>query len=145
MKDRIARLLSIFALIAAIISLVTAILVYRTTSADASQTPTRRGYATYYTKESSIREGTSGTHTANGERFREGAQTCALRRRDFGKTYKVTNVANGKWVYVRHNDYGPGEKATRNGVIVDLTPKAFRSIAEPDQHKIKVKVQEVRK
>lgn len=116
-----------------------------TSSLEASQPYVRRGYATYYTKESSIREGTSGTHTASTERFNERAQTCALRRRDFGKIYKVTNLANGKWVYVRHNDYGPGEKATRNGVIIDLSPKAFYDIAEPGQHKIKVKVQEVRK
>lgn len=84
------------------------------------------GMASYYTVASCQREGTSGVYTATGERYDEGALTCALRRRDFGKAYLVCGP--GGCVEVRHNDYGPGRGPTRKGVIVDLTPAAFKKI-----------------
>lgn len=83
------------------------------------------GIATFYTVKSCQREGTSGVYTANGERYDEGKLTCALRYRDWGGMYKVTNLANGRTVIVRHNDYGPGKRPTARGVIIDLSPKAF--------------------
>jgi rare lipoprotein A len=83
------------------------------------------GKATYYTVASCQREGTSGIKTASGEKFDEQALTCAIRSRDFGSIWRVTNNANGKTIIVRHTDYGPGRKATANGVIIDLTPKGF--------------------
>jgi len=86
------------------------------------------GIATFYTVKSCQREGTSGVFTANGERYIEGNLTCALRRRDWGGMYRVTNLANGKSVIVRHNDYGPGKGPTKRGVVVDLTPAAFDAL-----------------
>lgn len=89
---------------------------------------TREGIATFYTVKSCQREGTSGVYTANGERYNERALTCALRRRDWGGMYRVTNLANGRSVIVRHNDYGPGKGPTRRGVVVDLSPAAFDAL-----------------
>ena len=88
----------------------------------------REGVATFYTVKSCQREGTSGVFTASGERYIEGKMTCALRSRDFGGLYRVTNKANGRTVIVRHNDYGPGRKPTARGVIIDLSPGAFDAL-----------------
>lgn len=84
------------------------------------------GFASYYTTASCQKEGTSGVFTANGERYNEQALTCALPRRDFGKKYLVCGE-NG-CAEVRHNDYGPGKKPQSKGVVIDLTPKAFKEV-----------------
>ncbi len=84
----------------------------------------KTGIATWYSVRSTLAEGNSGI-TASGEKLNERALTCAIRSRDFGKMYRVTNIKNGKSLVCRHNDFGPGKKPTKRGVIVDLTPKAF--------------------
>lgn len=96
--------------------------------ASAVEAGAAEGIATFYTVKSCQREGTSGVYTANGERYNEGALTCALRRRDWGGRYRVTNTANGRSVIVRHNDFGPGKGPTKRGVVVDLTPAAFDAL-----------------
>ena len=87
-----------------------------------------QGVATFYTVASCKREGTSGVFTASGERYIEGKMTCALRSRDFGGLYRVTNKANGRSVVVRHNDYGPGKGPTKRGVVIDLSPASFDAL-----------------
>lgn len=84
------------------------------------------GWASYYTVESCQREGTSGVYTANGEWYDERGMTCALRRRDWGKSYLVCGPVG--CAEVRHNDFGPGRGPTAKGVIVDLTPRAFKAV-----------------
>lgn len=86
------------------------------------------GIATFYTVKSCQREGTSGVYTANGEKYVESKFTCALRSRDWNGLYRVTNLANGRSVIVRHNDYGPGRKPTARGVVIDLSPAAFDAL-----------------
>ena len=105
------------------------------------------GIATFYTVKSCQREGTSGIYTANGERYDEGKLTCALRSRDWGGLYRVTNLANGRSVIVRHNDYGPGKRPTARGVIIDLSPKAFDDLGGKRGEtwgEIKVKVERIK-
>lgn len=105
------------------------------------------GLATYYTEESCKREGTSGIFTANGERFDESALTCAMRSRAWGSKFKVTNLANGKSIEVRLNDFGPGKKPTARGVIIDLTPAGMKALGAWDKRKageIKVKVESIK-
>lgn len=87
-----------------------------------------QGIATFYTIKSCQREGTSGVFTASGEKYDESKLTCALRSRDFGKLYRVTNLANGKSIVVKHNDYGPGKRPSSRGVVVDLSPAAFDAL-----------------
>lgn len=84
------------------------------------------GKASYYTVASCKAEGTSGVRTASGELYKEGEFTCALRRRDFGKSYLVCGPVG--CVEVRHNDYGPGRGPTAKGVVIDLTPRAFKAV-----------------
>lgn len=107
----------------------------------------RQGIATFYTVKSCQREGTSGVYTASGERYDEGKLTCALRSRDWGGLYRVTNLANGRSVIVRHNDFGPGRKPTARGVIIDLSPKAFDMLGGKRGEtwgEIKVKVERIK-
>jgi len=100
--------------------------------------------ASWYSQESCRKEGTSGTYTANGERFYDNGLTCALRSRSWGRMYRVTNSANGKMVIVRHNDFGPGKKATARGVVIDLSPAAFSQIADKKLGIITVTVEVIR-
>lgn len=103
------------------------------------------GYATYYTVKSCQLEGTSGVYTANGEKYDECAMTCALRNRHFGRFYAVYGVGSHKTVFVRHNDYGPGKGPKKAGVVIDLTPAAFKEVCgDLKQGKCEVSVQEVR-
>jgi rare lipoprotein A len=100
--------------------------------------------ASYYTAKSCQREGTSGVWTASGERYDENALTCAMRRRDWGTMFRVTNIETGKSVVVRLNDFGPNKKLHAKGRIVDLSKGAFNKIADLKQGVIRVKVEEVR-
>jgi len=102
------------------------------------------GQASWYSVESCQREGTSGVWTASGEAFKNEGLTCAMRSRDFGKYYKVTNLNNGKSVIVKHNDFGPNKKLHKQGRIIDLSKRAFASIANLKQGIINVKVDEVK-
>lgn len=88
----------------------------------------RAAYATYYTVASCKAEGTSGVRTASGERYDETAFTCAMRCRTWGAKYIVRNEDTRQTIVVRLNDFGPGRKATANGVIIDLTPAAYTAL-----------------
>jgi len=101
----------------------------------------KSGLASWYSVESCQREGTSGVWTASGERFTNEGLTCAMRSRDFGKYYKVTNLENGKSVIVRHNDFGPNLKLWKEGRKIDLTKKAFSIIGNLDKGLIKVSIE----
>ncbi len=81
--------------------------------------------------------------TASGDKFDNNALTCALRRRGFGKYYRVCNPGNGKCVIVRHNDFGPSGRLYSRGRIIDLTKAAFLQIADLKDGIIKVTVTEV--
>lgn len=90
------------------------------------------GLATWYTSRL----------TATQERLDDASFTCALRRRDFGKWYKVCNAGNGKCVAVRHNNWGPSWYLFNQGRIVDLTKGAFSQIADLEAGVIKVTLSE---
>ena len=85
------------------------------------------GIATWYSVQSTKAEGNTGI-TASGEKLNEASFTAALRSYKFGKRYKVTNLKNGKSIIVKHNDFGPGKKPAKRGVIIDLTPGAFDAL-----------------
>jgi len=101
-----------------------------------------KGIATYYTKESCQREGNSGIWTASGERYNEHAFTCAMHDKTlFGKYINVINTENGKSVLVRVNDFGPNKKLFKQGRIIDLSKKAFHTIADLDKGTIEVEIE----
>ena len=80
-------------------------------------------------------------HTANMEPFSPEALTCASWDYPFNTRLKVTNIASGKSVIVRVNDRGPNK---RLGRAVDLTKKAFTSIADTDEGLALVTVEKIR-
>lgn len=81
--------------------------------------------------------------TASGEKFDNNALTCAMRRKDFGKYYRVCNLSNDKCIVVRQNDFGPSKTFYNRGRIIDLTRAAFLRIADLKDGIIKVTVTEV--
>jgi rare lipoprotein A len=83
---------------------------------------------------------------ADGTRFDENDFTCAMRSRNFGKRYKVTNLRNGRSVLVRHADYGPARKFKGKLLnrAIDLSKAAFAQIADLRDGVIKVSVIEVK-
>lgn len=100
------------------------------------------GTASWYSEASCKREGTSGVWTASGERFYDDGLTCAMPDRAmFGKYVKVTNLANGKSVVVKVNDYGPNKKLVKQGRVIDLSKGAFLRIASLRSGLIKVSVE----
>ncbi len=83
-------------------------------------------------------------HTATGEKFNSNDLTCAMRKNDFGKNYKVCNMANNKCVVVRHNNFGPVKPLYNQGRIIDLSKAAFSRIADLKDGTIKVTVEEIK-
>ncbi len=81
--------------------------------------------------------------TATGEKFSNNDLTCAMRKTDFGKYYKVCNITNNKCVVVRHNNFGPSKYLYDQGRIIDLSRTAFLRIADLQEGIIKVRVDEV--
>lgn len=65
-----------------------------------------------------------GRKTASGVRFNQNALTCAHRTLPFGSQLKVTNLANGKSVFVEVNDRGPAIKSR----LVDLSKAAAKKL-----------------
>jgi rare lipoprotein A len=81
--------------------------------------------------------------TASGERHRPGQFTCAMRKRDFGKSYLVCNLKNNKCVEVKQNDFGPALYLFAIGRIIDLSRDAFSKIADKKKGLIRVRIGEV--
>jgi rare lipoprotein A len=75
--------------------------------------------------------------------FRKWGVTCAMRKTDYGKYYRVCNLANNKCVFVRHNDFGPSLSMYRKRRVIDLSKSAFKKIADLDQGLIQVSVSQV--
>ena len=86
----------------------------------------------------------SAKYTATGEKFNSDDLTCALRKREFGKYYKVCNAMNNKCVVVRHNNFGPAKPLYVRGRTIDLSKAAFSRIADLDDGIIKVTVEEIK-
>jgi rare lipoprotein A len=82
----------------------------------------------------------SARQTASGEKFDPQAATCAMRKSDYGRHYRVCNLANSKCVTVKHNDFGPKKSLYRQGRIIDLNRKAFEEIASAGEGIIRVTV-----
>gem|GEM_PF-5996886 len=70
-----------------------------------------------------------GRRTANGEIFKPGAMTAAMRGFR-GRRVKVVNMSNKKSVMVRINDHGP---ARYTGRVIDLSVGSFAKIASTRQ------------
>jgi len=77
-----------------------------------------------------------GRRTSNGEVYDMNKLTAAHLRLPFGAWVRVTNLDNGRSVFVRINDRGPFVK----GRIIDLSRAAAREIGMPGVAKVRVEV-----
>ena len=78
--------------------------------------------------------------TANMEIFDDQGLSCAMWGVPFNTLVKITNVANGRSVIVRVNDRGPAMRLVKEGRVIDLTKKAFSSIADTGEGLIRVEL-----
>jgi len=108
-----------------------------------SPNPAFADTASFYTVKSCQKEGTSGIFTASGERYDENALTCAMRSREWGTMYKVTNLGNGKSVEVKLNDFGPNKRLWNKGRKCDLSRGAFKRIANLKDGVIRIKIEKL--
>ncbi len=79
--------------------------------------------------------------TANKEIFNDNLFTCAIWDIPFNAFLKVTNLENGRVVYVRVNDRGPAKDLVREGRIIDLSKRAFAQISDLSNGIIRVSVE----
>lgn len=93
----------------------------------------QKGKASYYSKKA------TGARTSSGERLHHDSLTCAHRTYPFGTKLKVTNLNNGKMVFVRVTDRGPFGR----GRIIDLSWRAAKELGMLSQGVVMVKVEPV--
>ncbi len=74
--------------------------------------------------------------TADGERFNPNALTAASRTLPLGSVVRVTNLKNGRSVYVRINDHGPYV----HGRSLDLSRRAAEDIGMMNTGVARVKI-----
>ena len=96
-----------------------------------------KGMASWYSEED---PGVLET-TADMEYFDDTRLTCAMWDVPFNTILKVTNLENGKSVFVRVNDRGPAKRLVREGRIIDLTKAAFSRISDLENGLINIKVE----
>jgi len=92
------------------------------------------GVASYYGNE------LAGNRTSSGERFDPHAFTAAHRSLPLGTKLRVTNLSNGRSVFVRVNDRGPFTR----GRILDVSLAAAREIAMVGPGHARVRLEVVR-
>lgn len=98
------------------------------------------GKASFYTYESAVKAGDLGI-MANGKKMDNNALTCAFNGLPFNTLLKVTNLKNGRFVIVKITDRGGFHKYNR---IIDLSKKAFESIADLKLGIIFVKIEVIK-
>ena len=99
--------------------------------------------ASYYTRESCLREGTSGI-MANGKELKDEAFTCASWDHAFGSKLRVYNLRTGESVVCVVSDRGPNRKLYRQGRKIDLSKAAFNKIAPLREGVIPVRIEVIR-
>lgn len=97
--------------------------------------------ASYYTRASCAREGTSGI-MANRKVLNDNAYTCASWDFALGQRLRIT-TRDGHSIVVVVSDRGPSKRLYRLGRRLDLSQKAFNQLAPLERGIIHVNVTEV--
>jgi rare lipoprotein A len=79
----------------------------------------------------------AGQRTSNGDVFDPDAMTAAHRTWPFGTMVRVTNIASGRSVTVRINDWGPHDDSR----IIDLSRRAARALGFSPDSVMEVKIE----
>jgi len=100
------------------------------------------GIASYFTRQSCIKEGSS-TKLANGKELDDNSNVCGSWDYPLGSKLRVTNLENGKVYVVEVATRGPATELVRSGRIIDLSKKVFKYLSNSrlDKGIIKVKVE----
>lgn len=89
----------------------------------------QEGFATYYSVESCKKEGSWdrwGGKMANRKPFKDDLMICAMPWKPTNKAYLVCGPAG--CAEVTHQDRGPCKESQKKGVVMDLTPRAFKQV-----------------
>ena len=98
------------------------------------------GTASYYTRASCSKEGTSGV-MANGQKLEDKTFTAASWDYPFGTLVRVCKGIGQSCVTVTITDRGPAKRLYRTGRIIDLSQAAFQALAPLSQGIIVVTVE----
>jgi rare lipoprotein A len=79
----------------------------------------------------------AGQRTSSGEVFDPDAMTAAHRTWPFGSVVRVTNIATGRSVTVRINDWGPHDDSR----IIDLSRRAAHALGFSPDSVMEVKIE----
>lgn len=82
--------------------------------------------------------------TASGEKVDQNALVAAHPNFPFGTVVRVTNLANGRRAVVRIVDRGPTAIAQKEGVLIDLSSGAARSLGVTAKARAKVRLEVLR-
>lgn len=82
-----------------------------------------------------------GSVTASGERLNDTKLTAAHRTLPFGSIVKVTNLSNGRSVFVKITDRGP----FISGRVIDVSIAAAKALGFVEKGITKVKLERVKK
>ena len=83
--------------------------------------------------------GFHGRTTANGEKYDQFAMTAAHKKLPFNTKLRVTNLENGKSIFVRINDRGPYKR----GRVIDLSKKGAIELGFLNSGVTRVVIEEV--
>ena len=98
--------------------------------------------SSFYTIESAQKSGDLGI-MANGKKMINNDLTCASWDYPFNTVLKITNLKNGKAVFVTVTDRGPAKRLYNKGRKIDLSIGAFSQIADIKEGIIKIKIEKL--
>jgi len=105
----------------------------------------RIGYAAWYARYGDTCDPFPHIITASGKELDDEDYTCAIWDYKFGTVLKVTNLETGASVQVTVTDRGPSKKLYKEkNRIIDLSKRAFSTIASLSQGVTKVQIAEVK-
>src|SRR3990167_6767133 len=96
--------------------------------------------ASFYTHESTIKEGNSGI-TASGQKMDDTKLTAAMWGVPFGSKVKVISLNNGRSIIVTINDLGPSKRLVKKGRMIDLSRSAFQALSPLSAGVIPVRIE----
>ena len=103
-----------------------------------SSAPAETTQASWYSRKECISTKNPNALMANGEPLDDGALTCASWDYSFGAKLRVVRPNNGHSVVVTVTDRGPAKRLYKDGRTLDLSRRAFLTLAPLEVGVIKV-------
>ena len=100
--------------------------------------------ASWYSRKECISAKNPNALMANGQPLDDGALTCASWDYSFGTKLRVRRPDNGHSVVVTVTDRGPAKRLYKDGRTLDLSRRAFLTLAPLEVGVIKVTVEKIK-